>query len=68
MWSQARMLAAIENRLPDSYVATMSFRKPVLIPGTVRLVAHRSGGFWNLALRDHRTGTVLVRGDVAPIS
>lgn len=69
MWSQAAMLAAIENRLPPAYVATMSFRKPVLIPGTTRLVAHGcAGGGWDLALRDNRKGTVLVGGRISPIS
>lgn len=68
MWSQARMLAAIENRLPSSYRARMSFRKPVLIPGTVRLVARREHGSWQLAMRDQRKNTVLVRGEVSPIS
>lgn len=68
MWSQAAMLAAIENRLPDAYVATMSFRKPVLIPGTTRLVARDTAQSWELALRNNRKGTVLVRGRVAPIS
>lgn len=68
MWSQAAMLAAVENRLPQAYVATMSFRKPVLIPGTVRLVAHQKGASWDLALRNNRKGTVLVRGEVSPIS
>lgn len=68
MWSQAAMLAAVENRLPDAYVAKMSFRKPVLIPGTVRLVAHETEGSWDLALRNNRKGTVLVRGEVSPIS
>ena len=68
MWSQARMLAAIENRLPAAYRARMSFRKPVLIPGTVRLVAHREQASWELALRDQRRNTVLVRGEVSPIS
>jgi acyl dehydratase len=67
-WSQARMLAAIENRLTGAYVAAMSFRKPVLIPGTVRLVAHRNDASWELALRDHGTGAVLVSGTVSPIS
>lgn len=68
VWSQGAMLAAIENRLPEAYVARMSFRKPVLIPGTVRLVAQESGDRWDLALRDRRKGTVLVRGEVSPIS
>lgn len=68
MWSQAAMLASVENRLPDAYVATMSFRKPVLIPGTVRHVARQTGETWDLALRNNRKGTLLVRGEVSPIS
>ncbi|RNI21631.1 MaoC family dehydratase [Flexivirga caeni] len=68
MWSQARMLAAIENRLPAAFVAMASFRRPVLIPGTVRFVARRQGSDWVLALRDNSKGTVLVRGEVSPIS
>ncbi|MBB2894225.1 MaoC/PaaZ C-terminal domain-containing protein [Flexivirga oryzae] len=68
MWSQARMLGAIENRLPAAYRAEMSFRKAVLIPGTVRLVARERPGAWQLALRENRRSTVLVRGEVSPIS
>jgi len=35
MWSKARCLAAIENRLPDAVRVDVGFRKPVLLPGTV---------------------------------
>ncbi|TWE11601.1 MaoC/PaaZ C-terminal domain-containing protein [Rudaeicoccus suwonensis] len=70
MWSQAAMLAGVESRLSPAYVASMSFRKPVLIPGTVRFVAQvgAPGEATQLALRDRRKDTVLVRGDVRPIS
>ena len=69
MWSKARMLAAIENRLPDAYEATMSFRKPLLIPSTVSFVAEgaRDGGF-DLALRNAKKGTEHVRGSVRPLA
>ncbi|WP_222431936.1 MaoC/PaaZ C-terminal domain-containing protein [Leekyejoonella antrihumi] len=67
MWSQAAMLAGIESRLPPAYVADMSFRKPVLIPGTATFVAHRApDGSWDLALRNPKKDTVLVRGAVTP--
>ena len=69
MWSKARMLAAIENRLPDAYEATMSFRKPLLIPSTVSFVAEgaRDGGF-DLALRNAKKRTEHVRGSVRPLA
>ncbi len=35
MWSLARCLAALENRLPDSVTVEASFRKPILLPGSV---------------------------------
>jgi hypothetical protein len=35
MWSKARCLAAIENRLPAALTAQVSFRKPILLPSTV---------------------------------
>lgn len=35
MWSKARCIAAIENRLPDSVRVEVAFKKPILLPGTV---------------------------------
>ena len=35
MWSLARCVAAVENRLPDAVRVDGAFRKPVLLPGTV---------------------------------
>jgi acyl dehydratase len=35
MWTQARCLAAIEQRLPDRYSVAVDFRKPILLPGAV---------------------------------
>ena len=35
MWSKARCLAAIENRLPDAVTVEVAFKKPILLPGTV---------------------------------
>lgn len=60
------MLAAIEHRLPAAYVIEVEFKKPVLIPSTVRFVAHRepATGDYALALRAHRKGTVHARGSV----
>jgi acyl dehydratase len=37
MWTAAAVLAALEGRLPDSLRYTVQFRRPVALPGTVRL-------------------------------
>jgi len=35
MWSKARCVAAIANRLPDAVTVEVEFKKPILLPGTV---------------------------------
>lgn len=35
MWSLARVVAAVENRLPDAVRVDAAFKKPVLLPGRV---------------------------------
>ena len=33
MWTMARCVAALENRLPDAVRVDVAFKKPVLLPG-----------------------------------
>jgi acyl dehydratase len=35
MWSLARCVGAVENRLPDAVTVEVAFKKPVFLPGTV---------------------------------
>ena len=35
MWTMARCVAALENRLPDAVTVAVAFKRPVLLPGTV---------------------------------
>ena len=35
MWTHARLLAALQPRLPDTYAVEVSFARPVLLPNTV---------------------------------
>lgn len=35
MWTLARSLSAIQNKLPDAFTVDVEFRKPILLPGTV---------------------------------
>jgi hypothetical protein len=39
MWSKARSVAAVENRLPDAVRVEVAFKTPVLLPATVRFSA-----------------------------
>lgn len=39
MWTHARSLAALEGRLPDAYRTSVSFVRPILLPGTVGFVS-----------------------------
>jgi len=41
MWSLARCVAALENRLPDAVTVEVAFKKPILLPGTVAF-GHRA--------------------------
>lgn len=67
MWSKSRMLAAVENRLPDAYTISVEFKKPVLIPGKVRFIAHESGdGRWELALRAAKKDTLHAVATIVP--
>jgi acyl dehydratase len=46
MWTLARCVAALENRLPDSARVDVAFKKPVLLPGSVAFGStHVSGGY-----------------------
>ncbi len=35
MWTLARSLSALQNKLPDAFTVEVEFRKPILLPGTV---------------------------------
>ena len=54
MWSKARCLAALENRLPEAYTVQVAFKLPVLLPSTVAFSAGRQGDDWDFALHDQR--------------
>jgi acyl dehydratase len=46
MWMKARCLAALEGSLPNAFQARIDFRRPLRIPGRVRLrVGRREDGF-----------------------
>jgi acyl dehydratase len=42
MWTKARCVAALADRLPEAFTVDVAFRKPILLPATVTFAA--SGG------------------------
>lgn len=41
MWSKARCIAALENRLPDAVMVEVAFKKPIFLPGKAQFGAER---------------------------
>jgi acyl dehydratase len=64
MWLKARMLAALEGRLPDAFTVDVAFKTPVLLPSTIALTAARDGGGWTLDVRNPRSGKPHLTGSV----
>ncbi|MEO3745108.1 MaoC/PaaZ C-terminal domain-containing protein [Plantactinospora sp. B5E13] len=64
MWSKARCLAALANRLPDAYVVDVDFTLPLPLPGTVSFTATPA---WGFGLYDARRGPPYLVGEVTPI-
>ena len=58
MWTQARALAALEGRLPDTYTVDVAFKKPLLLPSTVTFTARPIPDGWAFAVHPHLNGTV----------
>jgi acyl dehydratase len=60
MWSKARCVAAIANRLPDEVTVEVEFKKPILLPGTVafgsRIVATGPTKGMDFSLTSPKTG------------
>lgn len=57
MWTKARSVAAIENRLPAAVRVEVAFKKPVLLPGTVAYAARRDDAGWTFAMTDPEDGS-----------
>lgn len=50
MWTKARCVAAIENRLPDAVRVEVAFKKPVFLPGRVSFGLSGSRQAWSFSL------------------
>jgi acyl dehydratase len=66
MWSKARCVAAIENRLPDAVRVDVAFKKPILLPGTVAFGVARTADGHAFALTSPRDGAPHLVGAASP--
>ncbi len=52
MWTHARVLAALENRLPEAYRMDVRFTKPILLPSSVRFGAAATEAGFDAVVRN----------------
>jgi hypothetical protein len=62
MWSLARCVGALENRLPDHVTVRAAFKKPVLLPGKVAFGSRRSDDGYAFSLSSPSSGTPHLAG------
>lgn len=62
MWSKARCVAALENRLPDAVRVDVAFRRPILLPGEVAFGTAPLDDGWAFSLSHPRADTPHLAG------
>ena len=66
MWSKARCVAALENRIPDAARVDVAFKKPILLPGSVAFGARATDDGYAFSLASPTSGAPHLRGRVVP--
>jgi acyl dehydratase len=64
MWSKARCVAALENRIPDAATVEVAFKKPVFLPGKVAFGSRPTDAGYGFSLADPRSGAPHLQGRV----
>lgn len=62
MWTKARCVAALENRLPDAVRVDVAFKKPVLLPGSVAFGSRPTDDGYAFSLSSPRSGAPHLAG------
>lgn len=62
MWTKARCIAAMENRLPDAVRVEVTFKKPVFLPSSVAYGARRTESGLEFSLHKRGSDTVHLLG------
>ena len=64
MWTKARCLAALENRLPEAYAVEVAFKRPILLPATVLFAEGTVAADTPFGVRDAKRDTPHLDGIV----
>jgi acyl dehydratase len=64
MWTLARSLSAVQNRLPSSFVNEAEFRKPILLPSTVVFGSTADGDGLTFGVRGTKKPSIHLVGRV----
>jgi acyl dehydratase len=65
MWTKARCLAALGPRLDERFTTEVAFRKPILLPATVKFAEETRDDTIRFGVRDARKGTPHLDGVVS---
>ncbi len=66
MWSMARCLAAMDNRLPEAVTVEVAFKKPIFLPGTVSFGMQPTEDGLEFALLSASSGAPHLLGRTSP--
>ena len=67
MWSKARCIAALENRLPDAVKVEVAFKKPIFLPGKAQFGAEENAGGWAFTLVNPKSGAPHLLGRTSAV-
>jgi acyl dehydratase len=67
MWTKARCLAALEQRLPDAFSVEVEFRRPILLPGKVAFGSVDEDAAIRFAVSDAERETRHLDGRIEPL-
>ena len=62
MWSKARCIAALENRLPDAVRVDVAFKKPIILPGKVAFGSTPTNDGYAFSLSNPKSGAPHLAG------
>ncbi len=68
MWTKARCLAALEQRLPPGFSVDVSFRRPILLPAQVGFGSVEEGTRIRFTAQDAERGTRHLSGHIEPLT
>ena len=67
MWMNARVLGALEARLPDGYTVDVAFKTPAFLPSEVAFGAEQTPDGWRLVLGNARSGKPHLAATIGPV-